>query len=178
MADTYIAPTPQRLAKAAHWEEPSDKQVINGREVTKATRSGYRSISVVEVMHRAGELKDEQKQAFERLTKDWEISDPNQYARMAPTRVDQDDSPFCPVARRVDARQRFRNAIDALDLMGGAVLRHCLMPMASKKSVGILVVGPRSMAERHLINRGKKAIQDATMALAIHYDYAKHPPSP
>lgn len=178
MADTYISPTPERLAKAAHWDIPTDTQTINGRQVTKATRSGYRSISVVEVMHRAGELKDEQKQAFERLYKDWETSDPEQYAKISPVRVDQDDSPFCPVAHKVQARIRFRNAIDAMSLMQGAVLRHCLMPMASKKSVGLLVVGPRSMAERHLINRGKKAIQDATMALAIHYDYAKHPPSP
>lgn len=177
MAD-FIAPTPERIAKAAHWDIPTDKQTIGGREVTKATRSGYRSISVVEVMHRGGELRDEQKQAFEKLYKDWETQDPEQYAKLSPIRVDQEDNPFCPVAHKVQARIRFRNAIDAMTLMQGAVLRHCLMPMASKKSVGLLVVGPRSMAERHLINRGKKAIQDATMALAIHYDYAKHPPSP
>lgn len=178
MADTYIAPTPQRLAKAAHWEEPSDKQVINGREVTKATRSGYRSISVVEVMHRAGEVKDEQKLAFEKLTKDWETSDPNQYARIAPIRVDQEDSPFCPVARRVDARLRFNAAINSIGMVNSLVARHCLMPLASKKTVGMMLSAGESISHVTAIKRGKKAIQDATLALAIHYDYAKHPPNP
>ena len=37
MADTYIAPTPERLTKAAHWDVPSDKQVINGREAVSYT---------------------------------------------------------------------------------------------------------------------------------------------
>lgn len=82
------------------------------------------------------------------------------------------------MAHKVQARIRFRNALDAMNLMQGAVLRHCLMPMASKKSVGLFVIGPRSLSERHLIRRGKRAIQDATMALAVHYNYAKHPPSP
>lgn len=177
MADTYIAPTKERLAKAAHWDEPSDTQTIAGRTITKATRSGYRSISVVEVMHRSGELKDEQKAAFAKLQKDWETSDPEQYARIAPVRIDQDESPFCPVARRVEARIRFRDALDALSLMDSAIIRHCLMPLATRKSVGLLIAGPRSMAERHLIAKGKAGIQNATQALAIHYGYATHPPN-
>lgn len=176
MAD-FIEPTRERMSKAAHWDVPSETQTIAGRTITKATRSGYRSISVVEVMHRSGELKDEQKQAFEKLQKDWETSDPEQYARIAPMRVDQDDSPFCPVARRVEARIRFRNALDSMGLMDSAVLRHCLMPLATRKSVGLLIAGPRSMAERHLIAKGKAGIQNATLALAIHYGYATHPPN-
>lgn len=180
MADTitYASPTRERLAKAAHWDIPSDKQIINGRAVTKATRSGYRSISVVEVMHRAGELKDEQKDAFEKLTKDWETSDPEQYARMASTRIDQDDSPFCPVARRVQARLAFRAAINSVGVMNAVALQHCLMPLASKQTLGYSLSAGEAVSHVTAIKRGKKAIQDATMALAVHYDYAKHPPSP
>lgn len=178
MADTYIAPTRERLAKAAHWDIPSDKQVINGREVTKATRSGYRSVSVVEVMHRSGELRDEQKQAFERLTKDWEKSDPEQYARMTPVRVDQEDNPFCPVGHRVDARKRYRAALGSIGMINSIVAKHCLMPLASKTTVGRMLSAGEAVSHVTAIKRGKKAIQDATLALAIHYGLHQHPPNP
>ena len=177
MAD-FIEPTRERMAKAAHWDVPSETQTIAGRTITKATRSGYRSISVVEVMHRSGELKDEQKTAFERLTKDWETSDPEQYAKMAPIRIAQEDSPFCPVARRVDARLRYRAALGSIGMVNAIVLKHCLMPLASKTTVGRMLSAGEAISHVTAIKRGKEAIQTATMALAVHYDYAKHPPSP
>lgn len=180
MADTitYTGPTKERLAKAAHWDVPSDTQTIAGRTITKATRSGYRSISVVEVMHRSGEIRDEQKTAFERLTKDWETSDPEQYAKIAPVRVDQEDNPFCPIGRRVDARKRYRAALGSIGMINAIVAKHCLMPLASKTTVGRMLAAGEAVSHVTAIKRGKKAIQDATMALAVHYGLYQHPPNP
>lgn len=178
MADTYIAPTPERLAKAAHWDIPSDKQVINGREVTKATRSGYRWHSVVEAMHRDGEVRDEQKAAFEQLMGDWERGEPEQFARVAPVRVDNADSDHCPIQKRVSARKRYREAMGSVGAINAIVLQHCMLPKASRQTVGYMLCAGEAISHVTAIKRGKKAIQDATYALVVHYEKLQKPPNP
>jgi hypothetical protein len=178
MAD-FIAPTPERIAKAAHWDIPTDKQTIGGREVTKATRSGYRHVSVIKLMHQAGELPDTSKIAFDKFEKDYNVGElsvyatPNRDARTSTT-----DPHFCPVARRVNARLEYQSAKSSVGFRNSIVLTHCLMEYASKYSVGNMLAGAQAVSKPTAIKKGKEAIRNATHALAIHYGLLKHPPSP
>lgn len=178
MADTYIAPTPERLAKAPHWDVPSETQTINGRKVTKTTRAGYRHISVVEIMARAGELPDTSKIAFDRFEKDYNVGELSAYATPnRDARTSTTDPAFCPMAKRVFARLEYQDAKNSVGFRNAIVLTHCLMEYASKYSVGHMLAGAQSISKPTAIKNGKEAIRNATHALAIHYGLLKHPPS-
>lgn len=178
MDNEYITPTPERLAKAAHWIVPPESQEINGRKLTKATRSGYQHASVVKIMHDCGELRDEQLQAFARLEKDHMLAELTPYMRPkgGPT-IDNGEPRECPVARNVAARTRYRAATSSLGMRHSMVLGHCMMEYASKFSVGNMLAVGQSISKPTAIKNGKAAIRDATFALAVHYDLFRHPPT-
>lgn len=177
MAD-FIEPTAERLAKSAHWDAPSETQTIAGRTITKTNRAGYRHITVVEVMHRQGELPDASKTAFERLEKTYTIGEMSPYRTPnRSARVDNDDPLFCPIGRRVDARKDYRSAINSVGMINSLVLGHCMLEYASKFSVGNMLAVGQSISKPTAIKNGKEAIRNATHALAIHYGLLKHPPS-
>lgn len=178
MADIYITPTPERIAKAAHWEVPSETQEIAGRKITKANRSGYRHVSVVEIMHDGGELRPEQLEAFQRLEKDYTLSELTPYMRpRGTTSVDNGEPQECPVARNVAARTRYRHATNSLGMRHSMVLGHCMLEYASKYSVGQMLAVGQAISKPTAIKNGKEGIRNATHALAIHYGLLKHPPS-
>lgn len=176
--DEYITPTPERLAKAAHWIVPPVTQEINGRKLTKATRSGYQHASVIKIMHGNGELRDEQLQAFARLERDHMLAELTPYMRpKGNVSIDNGEPRECPVARNVAARTRYRAATSTLGMRHAMVLGHCMMEYASKYSVGNMLAVGQAISKPTAIKHGKEAIRNATHALAIHYGLLKHPPS-
>lgn len=179
MADTYIAPTPERLTKAAHWDVPSDKQVINGREVTRKERGPHRISNVVETMYRKGEISYDQHEAFKTLDKLHTVAELSCFARPNPVGIMVDDGGLtCPRSRRIDASTKFYGALSAVGLINAIVLKHCLLERANQESVGRLLSMGQYIAKSTAILHGKKAVQEATYALALHLRNVLKPPNP
>lgn len=178
MADTYIAPTPERLAKAAHWDIPSDKQVINGREVTKTERGPTRVGNVVEKMYRKGEITYDQNQAFKNLDRLHTLAEESLFARPNPVGIVVDDAGLkCRHSRRIDARTKYQGALSAVGLVNAIVLRHCMLEIATQETVGRKLSIGQAIAKSTAILHGKKAIREATYALALHFGHVLKPPN-
>ena len=177
MADTYIAPTPERLAKAAHWEEPTDKQIIGGREVTKQIKGAHRQISVVQSVYNRGHINREQLIAFQKIEKLYEVGELSLFAQPRRRAPVDESNPFCIHEARDSARKTIGQAFSAIGFNGGRVISHCMMPAATMESVGQMLLGHQHLSRRLVIERGKKAIQDATYELAHFFGLLQKPPN-
>lgn len=177
MAD-FIAPTPERIAKAAHWDIPTDTQTINGRQVTKAIRGAHRMISVVQNVANRGHINREQLLAFQKIEKLYEIGELSLYAQPRRRAPVDETNVFCIHAERDEARKEIERASSAIGFNHSRVISHCMLPAATMETVGQMLFGPQHLSRRLVIDRGKKAIQDATYALAIHFGYVQKPPNP